>query len=58
MEDAVASALGVIKCTGLMSEFLVNLTTLRFQNYLWGSHSLSLKPADDPGIEIGACTRI
>jgi hypothetical protein len=58
MEDVLPLALGVMKCPGVMTEFLVNLTTLRFQNYFWGSYSLNLKPGDDSAIEIGECSKL
>lgn len=57
-EDVLPVAMGVMKCSGIMSEFLVNLTTLRFQNYFWGSYSLNLKPGDDSAIEIGECSKL
>lgn len=55
--DALTEGLGVIKCSGLMSEFMFNPTTLQFQNYLWGGYS-TMQTADDTALEIGECSKL
>jgi hypothetical protein len=58
LEGALQAALGVMRCSGILSEFMLNLSKLRFQHYLWGNYSLDVKPRDDTAIEIGECTKL